>query len=211
MTNRRSAPPPRLRGQAILFPRNEKPKAWWEFPTLTPSNYLDYVDAYREAAQTLYRSSVQSRWLGKRTYLPIAFLWRHYLELILKSILDRLSASDLERSEVWKDHNLEGLWRRVSRAFTGFWPLYEPEEHARVRDLILQFHNVDRLSFGFRYPVGRDGKTIPLAADLGTVDLATLHKNMCGLATLLEDALGATDDWDERQTNGLATPFGIDG
>ncbi|MDA4132966.1 MAG: hypothetical protein OK454_07560 [Thaumarchaeota archaeon] len=200
---------PKLVGNEILFRSVADRKAISEL-LLGPAKYLDYLDAYREGAKALYRRAARRKRVDRGTYLPIAYLWRHYLEITMKSILDRLCGDDdSKRQLVWDKHDLERLWARVSKAFEGIWPFYEPGEHARARALILQFHTLDRLSFGFRYPVNKDGTTPTLAADLRSIDLVDLHRGMCKLSEILERALDATDDWDERLTNGLATPRGI--
>jgi hypothetical protein len=55
---------------------------------------LGYADSYRQAAESLY----QARWSAGGTdnllLFPLAFLWRHHIELTLKGITLQIPGSD---------------------------------------------------------------------------------------------------------------------
>lgn len=100
---------------------------------------------------------------------PVAFLYRHALELHMKAVIlagapvfefRRLAAVD--RPALLKEHSLEFLrvdFERVFEAFRWNWDFGVPELQTvgDFRELLRQFQMVDGRSFAFRYPVTTKG------------------------------------------------------
>jgi hypothetical protein len=133
---------------------------------------------------------------------PYLFLWRHHIELQLKSVLELLANARAEAetatglclprdlfSGVQGEHSLLRLWNLVrprAEAVWGndkhLWPLpsMKPTE---VSDLIRQLHAIDPSGQGVRYD--RDKKGNPTMLGVSRVDLQWTERNMQGIAEFL--------------------------
>jgi hypothetical protein len=137
---------------------------------------------------------------------PYLFLWRHHIELALKSILELLE----EDPAAWQsatgqalppglsgqaqgEHSLEHLWNLVSPWVVTVWsreahlwhlPRMTPTE---VGDLIRQFHQIDPNGQDARYD--RDTSGSPTMLGVNRVDLHWTESNMQGIAEFLAWAL----------------------
>src|SRR5262245_42130618 len=72
-----------------------------------------YVEGYRRAAVAIYDYAVESRSSPDYMLFPIAFAWRHYLEIALKDII--AAGRELAGKE-WsypKGHHILDLWREA--------------------------------------------------------------------------------------------------
>jgi hypothetical protein len=112
--------------------------------------------AYKEAAERL---SAQMR-DGRNEILatPMMFLYRHYIELHLKSLL--LDAGELldDPQSIEPRHHLYSLWKRVSELLLRVSPNSEGPVWDRADAIIKDFDQHDPRSFAFRYPVNNEGQ-----------------------------------------------------
>jgi hypothetical protein len=136
-----------LEGDEIAF-RLQEPAS------VLPADLASYARAYRTGAETLHEIAVTSE-AGKELLFPIAFLWRHYLELTLKRILLQLDGGSI-RNGLLRSHDLLWLWDQAERTFREAWP--EAKEHGWIRRLLAEFQKLDPRADGFRYPISRKGK-----------------------------------------------------
>ena len=81
----------------------------------SPGQWHRYAEGYREAAEWLY-----AKWCGdpiKPDYLayPMVYLYRHYVELMLKEfLLSAKQAALIHLPKKWEcDHNLKRLWDKI--------------------------------------------------------------------------------------------------
>ena len=89
-----------------------------------------------------------------RSAMPILFLYRHYLEIALKDILDRSKVFDLSQSEEKFRHDLKALWgatEPVMKAFIG------EEWLGPIAQAVELFSAVDKRADGFRYATDPQG------------------------------------------------------
>jgi len=127
-----------------------------------PTQLAAYIDGYKAAADDLVEEVINSNLTIKRkTYTPaICFLYRQYLELELKSIyLQYSEASKDDKKKAINDirHDLLKLWQQIKpvispTAATASEKLYI----VVVEDYIKQFHELDKTSFTFRYPITKN-------------------------------------------------------
>lgn len=126
---------------------------------------------YQECARDLVRN-----WLKALQSNPeniayvVGFLYRHALELNLKAIITRgapfHSLDQAHRAKVLKDHSLHRLWNKAKELIIG---LCDSEEVKIVERQILEVHQLDAASLGFRYPFGfldKSGSRKPLLEGL---------------------------------------------
>jgi hypothetical protein len=93
---------------------------------------------------------------------PIGFLYRHYLELRLKTIIGQ-GKKLLNRCPGFpEDHYLDLLWKTARKIIEEIYSEDPKETLEAVDESMVEFCNLDRHSFAFRYPFDRSGKR-PLA------------------------------------------------
>lgn len=115
-----------------------------------------YAEGYREAAERVYES-----WRAQRLdYLvfPLVFLYRHYVELRLKELLQ--SAEQLlELPRDWKcNHQIENLWRELKPLLRRIAPGEPERDLQNAERLIIELATGDPYSFEFRYPETKEGR-----------------------------------------------------
>ena len=109
-----------------------------------------YVEGYRRAAGALYAYAVETHASPDYMLFPIAFAWRHYVEIALKDII---AAGRQLAGEVWgfpKGHHLLDLWCQARPFITELGDPAAPEL-ANVESNIREFDRIDHAGDGFRY------------------------------------------------------------
>jgi hypothetical protein len=145
---------------------------------------LGYVEGYRKAAVALFESTAATYTSPDYLVFPIAFLWRHHVELALKDII---AVGRQLAGEPWgfpAHHRLLALW---DDARPHIIQCGDPEapELANVEANLREFEVIDPGADGFRYPLNRDrtARSLPNAPEY--VNLRILHEAMEALANFL--------------------------
>lgn len=122
-----------------------------------------WARGYYEAADRLCESLLAERGFGDKDAYPVAFLYRHSLELYLKGVIVRANhlvglRDDAEFCEQLKsNHRLLDLFatskRLLERSFPGDSGL--DELISKLEIIVSDLNAVDPGSFSFRYPVDR--------------------------------------------------------
>lgn len=179
------------------------------FSSLPQQELGYYAQAYLEAARTLLRSLRRRGGFSKIAAAPVLFMYRHAIELYLKSIVvvgnRSLTASPADDEKLFKslgDHKLLPLISRVEAVFNlvGWewkWPLNSlVETKADVQRLLAYLEDIDPESFAFRYPVDKRGRR-SIATDV--------RFNLESVVAALDALAEALDTADA----GLKTEFGL--
>ena len=130
-----------------------------------------YRSGYLYSARTLAQfTALTARYVDQSVY-PIIFLYRHHIELSLKSLIIRgcfacnseLTSSD---EKALKSHNLEELWKAFKPYFIEIWSDTEYFGKNNFEELvdgidsyINQLCTIDKDSFSFHYSRKKDRKT----------------------------------------------------
>lgn len=143
-----------------------------------------YVEGYRRAAIALFHSAVENRVTPDQVVFPMAFLWRHHVELALKDII---AAGRRLAAKPWgfpSHHKLLDLWNDARTHIVQCGDENAPELR-HVEANLREFEAIDPWSDGFRYPLNRDrtDRSLPNAPDF--VNLSALHAGMEALANFL--------------------------
>ena len=99
-------------------------------------------------------------------FFPIVFLYRHCLELKMKSIIRlgvnlKFISQDENLLKVLGSHNLHSMWNKVKEAITKYWPDGPEDELQSAERIILDFHRIDNTGQNLRYSENKEGaKTI---------------------------------------------------
>lgn len=131
--------------------------------------------------ETLLAGHTNNFWV-----FPIAFCYRQYLELMLKSIIEIYHACEGTGETFPHTHNLKTLWEFVKGHCYGTVEPEDQDEVNVVETLMLEFHDFDAKSTAFRY-----AERVPLAQ----FDLRNLADVMEGLETHLEALESMWDDY----------------
>ena len=148
-----------------------------------------YREGYRRAATMLFETAVAARRCSPDLLVfPLAFLWRHHLELALKELVGLARRLEDDDRQMPSHHRLVPLWSEVRRymeaEFHG-----DTKELDNVEALIREFDRIDEGSFGFRYPTAKDwvSRSLPNAPSL--VNLGAMHDAMEPVANFLDCAI----------------------
>jgi len=108
-------------------------------------------------------------------FMPVAYLYRHSLELKLKEII-RLGCdlefleSDDKLSSVLNAHELHPLWNYARKIIESHWSNDEKNELNAAGRIIQEFHNIDKSGQNLRYSKNRNGnytlKDMPESVEL---------------------------------------------
>jgi hypothetical protein len=145
---------------------------------------------YKDAADALARTAAPntSDLFLDRAILPIVFLYRQHIELLLKDIIDIARRIEGEGSGYPKNHNLKNLWDNAIRLLRQHYGQDTPKELDYVQACVDEFQHHDPGSMAFRYPTDRDG--LPNLRDLMHIDLRNLYEVMDRLSCLLSCIAG---------------------
>lgn len=149
-----------------------------------PREMFGYIEGYRKAAVDLLGSVATTDTSPDYLVFPMAFLWRHHLELALKDII---ATGRQLVGEPWgfpPHHRLLDLWKDAHPHIVRCGDPAAPEL-ANVEANLTEFETIDPGSDGFRYPLNRDrtGPSLPNAPEY--VNLRVLHDAMEALANFL--------------------------
>lgn len=149
-----------------------------------------YREGYRRGAMLLAERAHAADHPPELLVWPVAWLWRHYLELALKeTIATGKLLDDEDASWEWPHgHRLADLWRDAR-------PSVEPHgdpaapELGNVTAIIGEFDALDHDGTGFRYTQSRDGgRSLPSAPE--HINVGLLDETMQRIAGFLDAVRG---------------------
>lgn len=149
-----------------------------------PRDMYGYVEGYRRSALALFEYAVSSRSSPEYMLFPIAFAWRHYLEIALKDII--AAGRELAREE-WgfpNGHKLMELWKLARPYIAELGDPNAPELNI-VEENLREFDRIDHHGDGFRYPLNRERTGPSLQAPPENVSLRLLNDAMDAVAMFL--------------------------
>ena len=100
---------------------------------------------------------------------PVVFLYRHSLELYMKSViliaapmLKMKNIAEIDREKLLNTHSLDSLRQKLEQVFAAYeWEWDLGTQHFRTledfRNIICELHEVDTRSYVFRYPLDTKG------------------------------------------------------
>ncbi|MDF1502687.1 hypothetical protein [Roseisolibacter sp. H3M3-2] len=157
-----------------------------EIPTGAAS-WHRFAFSYKATADRLADTLERDAWRhGFALGAPMMFLYRHYVETHLKSLL--VDAGELldDPQDVPLEHYLVRLWGRVRALLLRVSPQSDGPWFQRADAVIRELDSIDPTSFAFRYPVRKDGSD-SLATAL-MVDASNVRQIMEELHILLDGA-----------------------
>lgn len=151
-------------------------------------DWYGHARAFRRSAEVLYQRASQETCELDTAFFPMAFLWRHYVELTLKRlIMDTQTLLDELPQRVMRTHKIDELWRVFRPLAERAHPNEPYGDLDNVGAMLLQLHKMDPLSQAFRYPVHPDGS--PTLEGLDRIHLGTFHDAMVRTANWLDSCI----------------------
>lgn len=130
------------------------------FVRWNPYREAEIADGFKEAADAVVAHALEQPSHPDRFLFPIAFMYRHSLEVELK-ILHR-KASHLTTTPLpnkgLNTHDLVRIWQLVRRMIEQVWPQGNRQELDRVEQVIRDFQDADPRAQAFRYEVDTKGE-----------------------------------------------------
>lgn len=180
-------------GDVLFGPGND----WWENASvnyITGSFYL-YASGYLNGAKHLVDHALQKQQEQDDLIYPIAFLYRQYLELMMKGIIKDGRWLLPEKVKMGKEkdpfqsHSLGDLWTEVRAIFEIVWPDGAKIDLDIAHSMIKQFEDIDKQSQAFRYPLDKKGNP-SLPQHVRHINLRNLQHGMERISNFLKG--GAT-------------------
>lgn len=126
-------------------------------------NYHGMSVQYKDAADALVEHVENRRFSKHPEFLlfPIAYLYRHSLELMLKSLVETISESgSIEMPNLAKSHNLATLWNLIKPELINRWPSGNVKILNNVEGLLNDFQKIDKSGQSLRYHKTKEGKGV---------------------------------------------------
>ena len=160
-----------------------------------------YADGYRHAAE-LILNSIQNAPTDDELLYPVIYLYRHFLELELKSLVvasSTLSPQQIVIEDLNREHDVHKLWLKCEANFQ-YVPLeFGPEIVGTVGSCIKEISDIDPLSQAFRYAVDRKGnQTLGRITEVDVLNLKEVMTRIRNFLVVVEETV--LEEKDSRNT-----------
>jgi hypothetical protein len=123
-----------------------------------PNVWNTYADGYRAVADWIVESLPDSGISNDISVYPIAFCYRHYLELRLKALIVTGGVLFDQELATPNGHDMKALRDAVTPTLYKIWPNEQAHQDYQCLSLVIdQFSQFDHRSEAFRYPVDKQG------------------------------------------------------
>ena len=154
-----------------------------------------YACGYKDGAERVYESWVS---LGDDSLVfPIVFLYRHYVELRIKELLQS-AEKYLDIPRGWQsNHKIEELWELLTQLLSQIFPDEPKADLQNAGRLVRELAEGDPLSFNFRYPKSKKGRQH--LENLERLDIVSFTDAMRRLSAFLDGASMALSVYTQNQ------------
>lgn len=153
---------------------------------------LGYAIGYQHAANLIIDSLDNYFGHPDLLFFPLAFLYRHATELVLKDIIYLGIALSGSEHEVVTGHNLGHLWQRAREYLLEHPDGSDGSYFDSIDSSVKRLHSIDPRSETFRYVIDK-GRNITLPHD-EWIDLDRLKSDMDDLISKLTACVDYLDD-----------------
>ena len=162
---------------------------WWHNACLNymPNDWEAYILGYKRAGDILVENVKETRSDQDVLVYPIVFLYRQYIELRLKQLIQ--SGKELldKEPKFPKKHELDILWNEFRPILSKVESSTRKIDLDAMGELMSQFCTIDPTSVAFRYPVTKDGGKV-LSSDIRLINLRHLSDTMEKIAFYFDSA-----------------------
>lgn len=162
-------------------------------PHWATRDYVGVAYGFQQAAEAVLESVPERS--PDPLFLPLAFLWRHHLELMLKAniaIWSRVTETPIPRfgGRGGLGHDLRLLFEKFEELTSNEVDAQDRTDTAAARAALETFLALEPHHDASRYPVGTDGKRYQRPE---RVDMTELHRAAKAVAALLGGAYDQAD------------------
>lgn len=158
--------------------------SFWKYP--------QHADAFLKAAEMVIAAYEDDRRDMDDLFFPVAYLYRHCLELKLKDLvrvgIDLRFFQEAKVRELLGGHDLAKLWNQVKKLLDDAWPGADQSPVKGIEAVVNEFHQSDRDGQAFRYPADKSGKRHRHEKLPKAISLTTLRKTMEGVYRMLDSS-----------------------
>ncbi len=168
---------------------------WWHNACLnyTCNKWDAYATGYKDAADIIVARVVETHQGMDNLVYPVAFLYRHYLELRLKEIIIHgRQLVGAPRVGKW-NHDIGKLWCTARQLLEQIYPKDSKANLNIVGECIEVFCQFDLTSTNFRFPANNDDS--PTLTGVNRINLRHLGEVMGRIAGLLDSASTAISEY----------------
>ncbi|MCP5003264.1 MAG: hypothetical protein GY941_04830 [Planctomycetes bacterium] len=119
--------------------------------------FAGYIMGYKNSADLLIENAINSKDISiiDTNVFPILFLYRQFIELSLKQAIIVLTDGNESKAKTISglSHDLRKAWEKYSKIMNKSMNEKELKELEVVGKYIQEFHQIDKGSFNFRYPI----------------------------------------------------------
>lgn len=185
MTKISFEPPPLPSAKDKLFNSADD---WWHNACL---NYMHdgwpaYIIGYKKAADALVDYIKENRHSQDTLVYPILFLYRQYLELAIKNIINKARQLQDISGVMPTGHKIHDLWKICEKLLTDIAPGDSVEAIKEINRLISEFCAVDPKATAFRYPEDKDGN--PSLPGVKRINIRNVYDVIEKISVILEGA-----------------------
>lgn len=171
----------------------ESAHSWETNAWVSGASDYAYAEGYRRAARLVADHVIQSKWDIDFLVYPVAFLYRHNVELQLKRLIpDGAFLADVPLSEKDREllpstHRLDLLWilfKPILGKIAGEFGVTDNDMKA-IESYVNQIHRIDDRSFAFRYMNTKSGDRSIDGGELPHINVGALASAMEKLTATL--------------------------
>lgn len=136
--------------------------------------------------------------LREQIFFPVAYLYRHGIELYLKDIITTgIHMQFFNRDKVEEalaNHNLAKLWNHAKKLLNERWPTADDAPLKAVEAVVNEFHQADPNGQVFRYDEDKTGKPHRYESLPDRIGLVNMRTTMDGVFSFLDATSGCLRD-----------------
>ncbi len=158
-----------------------------------PDEWWLRIIGFKDSADMLVDQMIMNN-TGQQDALvyPILFLYRHYLEIAIKSLIIQARKVGKIQEPLEKTHKLDKLWMACSDQIKKNHSSGCGNEHPHITRLMKEFCSLDPYSEAFRYPTTKSG--YPTLPGLFNIDIQHVKAVINKISDVLKLESMAMDD-----------------
>jgi hypothetical protein len=159
-----------------------------------------YIEGYKKAADNLVAHVISTGGDQDTLIYPIAFLYRHYLELLFKNIIENGYKLLNSKKGYAKNHSLDSLWNNTKNIINEIWKEEDNSHEEEIEHFIAEFIQIDKTSQAFRYPKDQKGNEHLTQVELInirhlSVCINSISEHLEGISTYIIESLSASTEY----------------
>lgn len=172
------------------------------YDAVIKTDWLPICEGYKKAADILSKYVFENQHNQDFLIYPIAFLYRHHIELKLKEIMVVSSKIMDEPFELKHHHKLIDLWHDALKRIKKKWPNADYSVFQDTEDILNRISKFDPGSFSFRYPLDKKQKpNLEDGSRINILNLSDVFNNISAFLDSVESQFKLEWEFEYEQRN----------